>query len=372
MLCKECPFFISERIIISSLAIKTGRKLTVNSSSSSLKNRVAVWDGWRGMAITLLLIGHFIHTPWIWEDRLGVDAFFVLSGMLMSTILFEKRVPLKTFYIRRFSRIFPVFSLYIIVAFVFAYLSKTYLGKAEMSFEIKEFFSTLTFFRTYYPLEPHIWTTKVPIGHLWSLNVEEHAYVLMSLLTLFIFRNQKVAMLLIVLGLGAIALSFYYYLNLDNAPTEFRIRTETAISFIFLSAGYNLIKKQFDITVPSILPVITLLLAFMCYLEDASIAGRSLWFPWLSFSVAPILLAFTLNHITEVQVLFRKVFELKAIRLMGTWSFSIYLWQQLFYSYKWLIPFPPIGGIALSIIVGALSFYFFENPIRQWINKRWT
>jgi peptidoglycan/LPS O-acetylase OafA/YrhL len=345
-------------------------------SSGSINNRVAVWDGWRGMAITLLLMGHFTHIPWIWEDRLGVDAFFVLSGMLMSTILFEKRIPLKTFYIRRFSRIFPVFSLYIIVAFLLAYVSKTYLGKADMAFEIQEFFSTLTFFRTYYPLDPHIWATKVPIGHLWSLNVEEHAYVLMSLLTLFIFRNKKVAMLLITLGLGAIALSFYYYFNIANAPIEFRIRTETAISFIFLSAGYNLIKKQFNITIPSLLPVITLALAFACYLENpslpAGISGRKLLYPWLSFSVAPILLAFSLNHVTEIHALFRKVFELKAIRLMGTWSFSIYLWQQLFYSYKWLIPFQPVGGIMVSIIVGALSFYLFENPVRRWINNRWT
>jgi peptidoglycan/LPS O-acetylase OafA/YrhL len=328
------------------------------------------------MAISLLLMGHFMHISWVWEDRLGVDAFFVLSGMLMSTILFEKRVPLKTFYIRRFSRIFPVFALYIIVAFLFAYLSKAFLGKADMTFEIKEFFSTLTFFRTYYPLEPHIWATKVPIGHLWSLNVEEHAYVLMSLLTLFIFRNQKVALVLIALGLAAIGLSFYYYFNLDVTPKEFRIRTETAISFIFLSAGYNLIKKQLNITVPSFLPVITLALAFACYLEDPSLSvdssGRKLLYPWLSFSLAPILLAFTLNHISEVHTLFRKLFELRVIRLMGTWSFSIYLWQQLFYSYKWLIPFQPVGGILISVIVGALSFYLFENPIRRWINNRWT
>ena len=350
--------------------------MTNKLNSTSLPNRVTVWDGWRGMAISLLLIGHFVNIPWIWEDRLGVDAFFVLSGMLMSTILFEKRIPLKIFYIRRFSRIFPVFSLYIVVAFLFAYLSKTYLGKADMGFEIREFFSTLTFMRTYYPLEPHIWATKVPIGHLWSLNVEEHAYVLMSLVTLFIFRNQKVANLLIALGLGAIGLSFYYYFNLANAPTDYRIRTETTISFIFLSAGYNLIKKEKNIIVHPFIPVVTLALAFACYLENpllpAGESGRKLLYPWLSFAVAPILLAFTLNHISEVHGLFRKILELKALRLMGIWSFSIYLWQQLFYSYKWLIPFAPIGGVVASIVVGVVSFYFFENPIRRWINNRWT
>ncbi len=325
---------------------------------------MTVWDGWRGMAIILLLIGHFIKIPEIWEDRLGVDAFFVLSGMLMSKILFEKRMPLKTFYIRRFSRIFPAFSAYVIFAFLFAYLAKTYFNRSEMMFDISEFFSTLTFFRTYFPLEPHIWATMVPIGHLWSLNVEEHAYVIMSFMTLFVFRNSKASLLLIALGLGAIVVSFYYYLNPSIAPTEFRIRTETAISFIFLSAGYNLIKKQFSISVPSWLPVVSLVFAFSCYLDDLP--------KWLNFSLAPIFLAFTLNHITEAHGLLRKFLELKFIRLMGTWSFSIYLWQQIFYQYKWLIPFAPVGGVVVSIIVGMMSFYFFENPIRRWINNRWT
>jgi len=346
--------------------------LSVNTSINSNTSRVTVWDGWRGMAILLLLTGHFINLPWIWEDRLGVDAFFVLSGMLMSGILFEKRMPLKKFYIRRFSRIFPAFAAFVFVAFLFAFLTRVFLGREEMVFDVSEIFSTLTFFRTYFPLDPHIWATSVPIGHLWSLNVEEHAYVLMSLITLFIFRNKSVGFVLIALGLVAIGISFYYYLNEAIAPIEFRIRTETGISFVFLSAGYHLLKNQFKLTVPSFLPIITLFLGFACYLEDPTIEQRSLWFPWLSFSIAPILLAFTLNHITEAHRFLCTVFELKVFRMLGMWSFSIYLWQQLLFQYKWLIPFAPVGGILASILVGAISFYFFENPIRTWINNRWT
>lgn len=346
--------------------------MSSSKHNNTTPSRVTVWDGWRGMAILLLLTGHFINLPWIWEDRLGVDAFFVLSGMLMSGILFEKRMPLKKFYIRRFSRIFPAFAAFVLVAFLFAFLTRVFLGRTEMVFNVGEIFSTLTFFRTYYPLDPHIWATHVPIGHLWSLNVEEHAYVLMSLMTLFIFRNKNVGLVLIVLGLVAIEISFYYYLNEAKAPTEFRIRTETAISFVFLSAGYNLLKNQYNLRVHSFLPIVTLVLGFACYLEDPSIEERSLWMPWLSFSVAPVLLAFTLNHITEAHGFLRSIFELKVFRMLGMWSFSIYLWQQLLFQYQWLIPFAPIGGIAAAIAVGAMSFYFFENPIRTWINNRWT
>ncbi len=320
-------------------------------------NRVDVWDGWRGMAIIFLLCGHFVNTPWISEDRMGVDFFFVLSGMLMSTILFEKRMNLRDFYIRRFSRIIPAFTLFILVTFLAAKL-------ISLDFSANEVIANLTFLRTYYPEEPHIWSTDVPVGHLWSLNVEEHAYVIMSIMTLFILRNTHAAYVLVLLGLISIGICFYYYSLGEYAPAYFRIRTESAISFIFLSAGYSLIRKQRQITVHPILPVITLLLASMCYL--------SVMPEWLAFSLSPLLLAFTLNHLLEATRLLRAILELKAVRLMGIWSFSIYLWQQPFYEFNWKIPGPDFVGLFLAIIVGTLSFYLFENPVRAWINNRWT
>ena len=65
-------------------------------------------DGWRGLAIAFLLVGHFFPVPGINFGRVGVDFFFVLSGLLMCRLLFIKEVPIKTFYKRRIARIFPV------------------------------------------------------------------------------------------------------------------------------------------------------------------------------------------------------------------------------------------------------------------------
>jgi peptidoglycan/LPS O-acetylase OafA/YrhL len=66
-------------------------------------------DGWRGLAITLLLMGHFHPIPEINFSAAGVNLFFVLSGLLMSKLLFVKAVPIPTFYQRRISRILPAF-----------------------------------------------------------------------------------------------------------------------------------------------------------------------------------------------------------------------------------------------------------------------
>ena len=320
--------------------------------------RIDIWDGWRGVAISFLLIGHFIDIKWIWEDRLGVDIFFVLSGMLMSKILFEKRLNLKDFYIRRFSRILPVLFLFVFVV----YAVETIMGH---SYLIREIFANLAFIRTYYPSVPHIWDVSTPTGHLWSLNVEEHAYVLMSVMTILFVRNKNAASCLIALGLVSIAICFYKYFDAETTGAEFRIRTECAISFIFLSAGYNLIKNSLALRVNAIVPLLTFIAVIVCYIVKP-VPG------WLSFSLAPILLAFTVNHLDDVSGLFRNILSLKYLRMLGIWSYSIYLWQQPIYQYYYKLPGGAITGLILSIALGAASFYLYENPVRSWINNRFT
>lgn len=319
--------------------------------------RVEIWDGWRGVAICFLLSGHFLHTDWIWEERLGVDIFFVLSGMLMSKILFEKRMKLGDFYVRRFSRIFPALMLFVFSAFAFATV-------AGLAYQSREIFANLVFIRTYWPSEPHIWDTLLPLGHLWSLNVEEHAYVIMSIMTLIFLRNRNAAYTLLGLGLLSILICAYYVFGTEINNDLARIRTESAISFVFLSAGYNLLKNQIEIKPPPYLPVLTFIVAILCYWE---------YMPdWTTFSVTPILLAFTVNHLLDSAPGFQWFLGLKAIRMMGLWSYSIYLWQQPFYIFGYALPGRHITGLALAILIGYLSFTFYENPVREWINRRWS
>src|SRR5437868_7217872 len=80
-------------------------------SSTSLQRQPSL-DGWRAMAILLMLDAHFtrigpLHLGLSQAGRLGVDVFFCLSGLLMSRLLFEKRMSLGLFYKRRFSRVYP-------------------------------------------------------------------------------------------------------------------------------------------------------------------------------------------------------------------------------------------------------------------------
>lgn len=333
--------------------------------------RILYLDGWRGLAITLVLVSHFLPSTGADLGRLGVDIFFVLSGMLMSNILFIKHIPLSTFYKRRISRIFPVFILYIAVIYSSAYLF-------SLSSEYSNTIYTLFFLRTYLPPSPDIWHAELAIGHLWSLNVEEHCYLFLSLITLIGILKNKEALFLTLVGLSTIALHVFYALNSHIAPNYYFLRTEIAASHLLLSAAYFLIKSKFNLHVNQFIPVVTFIAAVCCYVPSLSTNGYGAWL------LSPFLLAFTVNHLDDLPNYIKNVLSSKWLVLLGLWSYSTYIWQQPFFYYgidhgmifnaldgSVAITLGRLGLLLLSITTGMISFYYFENPIRQWLNKHW-
>jgi peptidoglycan/LPS O-acetylase OafA/YrhL len=311
-------------------------------------------DGWRGIAIFLVLLSHFFHLNFMDAGRLGVDIFFVLSGTLMGNILFIKKVNLKTFYIRRFSRVIPVFVVFVCVLFSLYWL----LGDKT---PVEHIFPTLLFLRTYFPSEISIYQSSIPIGHLWSLNVEEHAYVIMSVLTLFIISLKKSSFNLICLAVMSQLILLLYSTNLLTQPINAEIRTEAALSFIFYSAGYRVFLESKTIKVHPILPLFTFSLAITCYLNEM---------PWWSNFFSPILLAFTVNHLNDTSNTIKKLLSSRLLTQLGLYSFSIYLWQQPFYKIQYELPY----GVALllAITVSIASYWLIENPMRKYINRKWA
>ena len=285
----------------------------------------------------------------------GGGCFFGLSGMLMSVILFEKRMSLRDFYIRRLSRIFPVFFVCVIAMFSAGVV-------LSQGFSAAELFASLTFMRTYLPAEPGIWESGLSIGHLWSLNVEEHAYIFLSLTTLLFVDRRFIGFGLLAVGLGLVLLCLYRYSQLSES--EFRlylIRTESAVVFILFSAGYGLLARYYKISVPKAVPVSCVLLALMCYVEAAPL--------WLIASVSPVLLALAVNHLDDMPALVKKVLSNRVIRYFGLWSYSIYLWQQLFYENAWRFPGGLYTALILAVLTGVASYYLLEQPVRRWINN---
>ncbi len=135
-------------------------------------------DGWRAIAVALVLACHAVGPESSWRDAsgaLGVSIFFGISGYLICTRLLEERlrsgvISLRTFYIRRAFRILPP---------AFAYLAfVAMLGLLNIiNASFRELTASAFFFRNY---TPGNWYTS----HFWSLAVEEHFYLFFPALLL--------------------------------------------------------------------------------------------------------------------------------------------------------------------------------------------
>jgi len=288
--------------------------------------------------------------------RLGVDVFFSLSGFLMSGVLFIQRQPLRTFYKRRISRIVPAFLLFVFFIHAFA----SYEG---IAFTRTELVATLLFLRTYLPGDIGIWESDVPIGHLWSLNIEEHCYIFMSTLIVMRFMRAREGFALLVSGLLCIAIGFVYVRLGAGAPRWGDLGTEVAASFLLVSAGYRLLCERFRPKIAPWLALLTLLAAVACY---------SSFVPWWSARLlSPLLLAFTVNHLSDSSQWLKAALGAPLLRSLGVWSFSIYLWQQPFYAYRAVFPGGASMALLCAVLTGVLSFHVLEQPCRAWLNRNW-
>src|ERR1700750_1662649 len=151
-------------------------------------------DHLRALAILLVLGFHyqllFPHPRWtecfLQLGWTGVDLFFVLSGFLISSQLFAqikkgRSVSLKTFYIKRFFRILPIYFFIVAVYFLFPF------------FREKEALAPLWKFLTFtlnFGLDIKHFGT---FSHAWSLCFEEHFYLLFPLILIFLQRRKLFA-----------------------------------------------------------------------------------------------------------------------------------------------------------------------------------
>ena len=171
-------------------------------------------DHLRALAILLVLGFHyqlqFPHPIWTgWFMKIGwtgVDLFFVLSGFLISSQLFAQikkgtGISLKTFFIKRFFRILPIYFFIVGVYFLFPY------------FREKEALPPLWKFLTFtqnFGLEIKHFGT---FSHAWSLCVEEHFYLLLPLILIFLTsKNLFAKSYWILIALPVFGIVFRIYL----------------------------------------------------------------------------------------------------------------------------------------------------------------
>jgi peptidoglycan/LPS O-acetylase OafA/YrhL len=183
------------------------------SPSNGKQARIPELDGLRGFAILLVVSIHYFYDPGANLPQFlhylqsffalgwtGVDLFFVLSGFLIGGILLEVRASsnyFKTFYIRRFFRIVPLYYLWLfcLIALVLLggrfFQSPTPSGQPGIDWQIWAHFLFLQ----------NLWANRYStlavwwLGVTWSLAVEEQFYLVAPFLVRFLSRRRLIIFL---------------------------------------------------------------------------------------------------------------------------------------------------------------------------------
>jgi peptidoglycan/LPS O-acetylase OafA/YrhL len=177
-------------------------------------------DGTRGIAILLVMVFHFaMIQPTVLADRIfwnisqtgwaGVDLFFVLSGFLITGILYDAKGSDRfflNFYMRRALRIFPLY--YAFLAIFFFVLPSLHTVNAQSVALLRDnqvwYWTYLT--NVLVTVRSAGWSaTPLATSHFWSLAVEEQFYLVWPALV-YLLSRQRMAALCVALIVAALAI----------------------------------------------------------------------------------------------------------------------------------------------------------------------
>ncbi|TIV70592.1 MAG: acyltransferase [Mesorhizobium sp.] len=334
----------------------TAGVLPRTTADKAARTRLAYLDGWRGLSIALVLIGHFFPVPGINLGVLGVEFFFVLSGRLMGEILFIERFPLKKFFKRRFSRIYPALLVFVVAAMIG--LSGTFIA-----FKWKAALTALTFTYNYAGI---LINRAGALDHIWSLAIEEHSYVILALISVVVSGRGNVVRLLVALAVLAMANGAisYWVLGMDYETSYWR--TDVHIASILLSAAICLLKA--DGRLPAFLR--------NRHVALGAAAGAVLLFldpvpTPVHYLLGVPLLALAVNALDFAGGYLTGLLSSRPMVMLGLWSYSLYLWQQPFYKFVYDRGVTPIPMLAAVFACALASYYIVEKPARGWLNRNW-
>lgn len=345
-------------------------------------------DGLRAIAVLSVVVFHAFPSL-LPAGFIGVDMFFVISGFLISTIIFENldghRFSFREFYARRIKRIFPALLLVLIAVYAFGWLELPAPDYKRLGSHIEGgagFFSNFILMKEsgYFDAAAE---TK-PLLHLWSLAIEEQFYIVWPLLVWMAWKlrfNRLALTLAIVISLFSLTIwqgqqgetaNLYYspqtrFWELligatlacigqcDNASASPRYRLASTLSLTGVNAGRWANLKACTGTA-------FLAAALLCITKEKLFPG---WWALLPTGGAALIMSAGAQAWINRQILSSRI-----LVWVGLISFPLYLWHWPLLSFARILATETpstatrIFLVGISVLLAWLTRSLIEQPIR--------
>lgn len=304
-------------------------------------------DGLRGFAVSFVLLYHFfpktlsithhsvLYTFWdtFWlMGWSGVDLFFVLSGFLITGILYKtkhKEHYFRNFYIRRFLRIFPAYYLLIVFSLIF-------FSQHEVSVWYWLYFSNFDI-ELGIPFHPILCVA-------WSLAIEEQYYIVYPSLVYFLNDKKWITLLVSLIAISVLTRFITHYFGLFE-PRQMYHNTFAHFDGIALGGLIRLLLFNFDkyekiitwyLKLLPVLMILAALLSYHCGLGILNAFTETKKLGHVSFTAPMYLFGYFLNSLvfggiilwcTFKDGLVLGIFSNPVLRNIGKYSYGMYLFQ---------------------------------------------
>ena len=352
-------------------------------SANAIKYRPDI-DGLRAVAVMSVVAFHAF-PDWIKGGFIGVDVFFVISGFLISTLIFQgiesNTFRYRDFYVKRIKRIFPALAVILFACLVFCFVAAApdeirLIGKhmAGGAFSI----SNLLLSREsgYFDISSNL----KPLLHLWSLGVEEQYYILWPLMVVVLFKRLRS-----ILPIILILLIMSFFLNvwfIKSKPSlvfylpvtrgwELLIGALLAYVMVFNQGIVEWLQQrlpQQSIVSLKCHDILSCLGATLIIISLLLLNKNNLFPGWLA--LLPTVGSFLIISAGPYAWINEKILACRIFVFFGVISYPLYLWH-------WpLLVFPRIIQgeelpvltrslvVLISIFLAWTTYKFIEKPIR--------
>ncbi len=335
-------------------------------------------DGLRGIAILLVILFHnFWFIPFLNYGQFGVDLFFVISGFLITEILLKSKSSANyftNFYGRRLVRIFPIY--YLCLALIFFVLPDQLLLDGSLKTSRTDQWWFWAYLQNWLFATQGIPVGTVPIGHFWTLAVEEQFYLLWPPIIFFIRDLKKLLVVCIAILITINAIRFFTWLyfreNIDQLSYIItRCDGILAGSILAVLKQTGQFQKSILLKITSVILIllngIYLLLGPVFdlrpnYLNIAGYTSISILFTWVLYLT-----------ISNPRSILQITLLISPLKFFGKYSYGIYVFHMpvMFLLHptteKWL--WPLFGSripealllICLEVIIAVIVYHLYEK-----------